>query len=102
LSKVPVYDTDHGRKIVQQMVSLAALTREGFAAGDLSTVMSPRTVITWAENTVIFEDDAAFAFRVSFLNKCDESERSIVAEYYQRVFGVELPESSAASRPPTS
>ena len=84
------------------MVSLAALTRDGFAAGDLSTVMSPRTVITWAENTVIFDDDIAFSFRVTFLNKCDESERSIVAEYYQRVFGVELPESAAAPREPTA
>jgi len=101
ISKVPVYETESGRKLVQQMVSLAALTREGFAAGDLSTVMSPRTVITWAENTVIFDDDIAFAFRVTFLNKCDESERSIVAEYYQRVFGVELPESATTPREPT-
>ncbi len=89
-AKVPVYDDDDGRKIVNQMVSLASLTREGFAAGDLSTVMSPRTVITWAENTVIFNDDLAFAFRVTFLNKCEESERPIVSEYYQRVFGTEL------------
>ena len=95
LAKVPAYDNEQGTKIVQQMVSLAALTREGFAAGDLSTVMSPRTVITWAENAVIFADDIAFAFRVTFLNKCEESERSIVAEYYQRVFGTELPESAA-------
>ena len=102
IAKVPVYDNEPGRKIVQQMVSLAALTRDGFAAGDLSTVMSPRTVITWAENTIIFDDDIAFAFRVTFLNKCDESERSIVAEYYQRVFGVELPESAATPRDSTA
>ncbi len=102
IAKVPVFDTEPGRKLVQQMVSLAALTREGFAAGDLSTVMSPRTVITWAENMVIFDDDIAFSFRVTFLNKCDESERSIVAEYYQRVFGVELRESAATPREPTA
>jgi len=94
-AKVPVYDDEDGQKIVQQMVSLAGLTREGFSAGDLSTVMSPRTVITWAENTVIFNDDLAFAFRVTFLNKCEESERPIVAEYYQRVFGTELSDSTA-------
>ena len=90
VAKVPVYDDDDGKKVIQQMVALAGLTREGFAAGDLSTVMSPRTVITWAENTVIFEDDLEFAFRVTFLNKCEEAERPIVAEYYQRVFGTEL------------
>ena len=73
---------------------LADLTRNGFMAGDISTVMSPRTVITWAENAEIF-GDLGFAFRLTFLNKCDEAERSIVAEYYQRCFGVELPESAA-------
>ena len=97
LSKVPVYDNEAGRKAVQQMVALAGLTREGFAGGDLSTVMSPRTVITWAENSVIFDDDIPFAFRLTFLNKCEESERAVVAEYYQRVFGTELPESSAST-----
>jgi cobaltochelatase CobS len=61
--------------------------------GDISTVMSPRTVITWAQNTVIFKGDVGFAFRLSFLNKCDETERMLVAEYYQRVFGKDLPES---------
>jgi cobaltochelatase CobS len=74
------------------MVSLADLTRSGFVNGDISTVMSPRTVITWAENTEIFSD-IAFAFRVTFLNKCDEIERPIIAEYYQRCFGSELSES---------
>ena len=75
---------------VEAMVALADLTRAGFIAGDISTVMSPRTVITWAENTRIF-GDIGFAFRLTFLNKCDEAERSTVAEYYQRCFNEELP-----------
>ena len=74
------------------MVKVADLTRQGFVAGDISTVMSPRTVISWAQNTLIF-DDVGFAFRLTFLNKCDEAERAVVAEYYQRVFGKDLPES---------
>jgi cobaltochelatase CobS len=74
------------------MVKVADFTRQGFIAGDISTVMSPRTVISWAQNALIF-DDVGFAFRLTFLNKCDESERSLVAEYYQRVFGKDLPES---------
>jgi cobaltochelatase CobS len=98
LAKVPDYDTDEGRKTVSAMVTLANLTRRGFAAGDISTVMSPRTVITWAENAEIFED-LGFAFRLTFLQKCDELERAAVAEYYQRCFGEELPE-SAANPPP--
>jgi cobaltochelatase CobS len=77
------------QELAKQMVTMADLTREGFQAGDLSTVMSPRTVISWAENADIF-GDRDMAFRLSFLNKCDEDERSIIAEYYQRVFGVEL------------
>jgi len=77
---------------VGKMISVAELTRQGFVNGDISTVMSPRTVITWAQNTAIFKD-IGFAFRLSFLNKCDETERVMVAEYYQRVFGTELPES---------
>jgi cobaltochelatase CobS len=79
------------RELISAMVRLADLTRQGFMAGDISTVMSPRTVITWAENRAIF-GDIAFAFRVTFLNKCDELERPIIAEYYQRCFGTELPE----------
>jgi cobaltochelatase CobS len=75
------------------MVRVADLTRNAFIAGDLSTVMSPRTVITWAENAEIFSD-IGFAFRVTFLNKCDELERTLVAEFYQRCFGVELKESA--------
>ena len=74
------------------MVSLAELTRNGFIAGDLSTVMSPRTVITWAENFNIIED-LDLAFKMTFLNKCDEVEKNIIAEYYQRCFGEDLPES---------
>ncbi len=81
-----------GEKLVADMVKVADLTRQGFVNGDISTVMSPRTVITWAQNTAIFKDPG-FAFRLSFLNKCDETERMLVAEYYQRVFGTELPES---------
>ena len=93
LSKVPSYDTAEGRKTVATMVAMAELTRAGFMAGDISTVMSPRTVITWAENAKIF-DDLAVGFRLTFLNKCDEVERATVAEYYQRCFGEELPESA--------
>ena len=93
LAKTPTYDTPEGRKIVSNMVNLADLTRAGFMNGDLSTVMSPRTVITWAENASIF-DDIGFAFRLTFLNKCDEVERTTVAEYYQRCIGEELPESA--------
>ena len=76
------------------MVRVADLTREAFMNGDLSTVMSPRTVLTWAENAEIF-DDLGFAFRLTFLNKCDELERGLVEEFYQRCMGEELPESTA-------
>ena len=91
LSKSPSYDTKAGRDTISAMVALADLTRNGFMAGDISTVMSPRTVITWAENAVIF-NDIGFAFRLTFLNKCDEVERPTVSEYYQRCFGTELGE----------
>jgi cobaltochelatase CobS len=93
LAKAKAYNSDEGRKTVGAMVRLADLTRSAFVNGDLSTVMSPRTVIIWAENAQIF-GDIGFAFRVSFLNKCDELERPVVAEFYQRCFGEELPESS--------
>jgi len=93
LSKAPHYRTKQGRDIVSKMVRVADLTRNAFVAGDLSTVMSPRTVITWAENAEIFSD-IGFAFRVTFLNKCDELERTLVAEFYQRCFGQELKESA--------
>ena len=93
-AKSPQYQqTKEGRDTVSRMVRLADLTRNAFQAGDLSTVMSPRTVITWAENAEIF-GDIGFAFRLTFLNKCDELERSLVAEFYQRCFGKELPESA--------
>ena len=82
-----IYD----KKILTQMINLANLTRVGLKNGDISTVMSPRTVITWGENTLIF-NDIDFAFKVTFLNKCDEAERGIIAEYYQRCLGKDLPE----------
>jgi cobaltochelatase CobS len=93
LAKAHHYRTQEGRDIVNRMVRLADLTRNAFANGDLSTVMSPRTVITWAENAEIF-GDIGFAFRVTFLNKCDELERPLVAEFYQRCFNTELAESA--------
>ncbi len=94
LAKAKAYQNEKGRKIVANMVRMADLTRSAFINGDLSTVMSPRTVITWAENAQIF-GDLGFAFRLTFLNKCDELERPVVAEFYQRVFGEDLPESAA-------
>ncbi|MBU3076973.1 cobaltochelatase subunit CobS [Sphingomonas quercus] len=94
LAKSGEYDKPDGQKLVANMVKVADLTRQGFVAGDISTVMSPRTVISWAQNALIF-GDVGFAFRLSFLNKCDEAERPLVAEYYQRVFGKDLPESVA-------
>jgi cobaltochelatase CobS len=93
LAKARPYRTAEGRDIVSKMVRVADLTRNAFMNGDISTVMSPRTVIIWAENAEIF-GDIGFAFRVTFLNKCDELERPIVAEFYQRCFGVELTESA--------
>ncbi|MGC6530898.1 MAG: cobaltochelatase subunit CobS [Candidatus Puniceispirillaceae bacterium] len=91
LAKQKDYQNPEGEKQIDQMVRMADLTRKGFLAGDLSTVMSPRTVLTWAENAKIF-NDITLAFRLSFLNKCDEIERPTLAEYYQRVFGIDLPE----------
>ena len=89
--------TQKDRELVNAMVRLADLTRQGFMAGDISTVMSPRTVITWAENKAIF-NDLAFAFRVTFLNKCDEAERATVGEYYQRCFNEEIPTGGFTTR----
>jgi cobaltochelatase CobS len=94
LSKLPGYNTAEGKKKVGAMVRVADLSRNAFINGDISTVMSPRTVLTWAENAEIF-GDVGFAFRVTFLNKCDELERATVAEFYQRCFGEDLPESAA-------
>jgi cobaltochelatase CobS len=94
LAKSPHYQKQKdGRDIVSKMVRVADLTRNAFMSDDLSTVMSPRSVITWAENAEIFQD-IGFAFRLTFLNKCDELERPLVAEFYQRSFGEELPESA--------
>jgi cobaltochelatase CobS len=93
-ARAPHFADDAGRRLVASMVAVADLTRKGFAAGDLSTLMSPRTVITWAENVEIFRDPAV-AFRLSFVNKCDDAERPIVAEYFQRCFDRELDESYA-------
>ena len=94
LAKSPHFGgSKEGRDTINKMVRVADLTRNAFMAGDLSTVMSPRTVITWSENANIFKD-IGFAFRLTFLNKCDELERTLVAEFYQRCFGQELPESS--------
>ena len=89
--------TDAGRRTVSNMVAVADLTRRGFINGDVSVVMSPRTVLTWAHNTEIF-DDLGFAFRLTFLNKCDELERPIVAEYYQRCMGQDLGDATAGIR----
>ncbi|EIM72376.1 hydrogenobyrinic acid a,c-diamide cobaltochelatase [Nitratireductor aquibiodomus RA22] len=88
------FQNEKGRETISRMVRVADLTRSAFMNGDLSTVMSPRTVIMWAENAEIF-GDVGFAFRLTFLNKCDELERALVAEFYQRAFGEELPESAA-------
>jgi cobaltochelatase CobS len=95
LSKAPTYKkTDKGQETIASMVRVADLTRTAFINGDISTVMSPRTVLTWAENAEIFAD-VGFAFRITFLNKCDELERPTVSEFYQRCFGEDLPESAA-------
>ncbi len=99
LSRCPEYRTEQGRLTVSAMVALAALTRRGFADGDLSTVMSPRTVVTWAENMTLFHD-IALAFRLTFLNRCDEDERALVAEYYQRCIGYDLPSDAAPAGAP--
>ncbi len=98
LAKVPAYDNEDGRRLIGAMVAVADLTRAGFMAGDISTVMSPRTVMTWAENAKIFNNDVAFAFRATFLNKCDEVERPVIAEYYQRCLGTDLFEAAPKQR----
>ena len=95
LAKSPSYDNAEGKDILASMVRVADMTRNAFIAGDISTVMSPRTVMNWAENARIFNGDLAQAFRLTFLNKCDELERPIISEFYQRAFGTDLPESAA-------
>jgi len=98
LAKSPSYQTAEGRRTINAMVRVADMTRNAFMNGDISTVMSPRTVITWAQNAEIFGGDIGLAFRMTFLNKCDELERGTVAEFYQRAFGQDLPESTARVR----
>ena len=92
LSKNKSLNNTKGKEIVSNMIKVASLTRKGFIAGDISTVMSPRTVLHWADNAEIFKD-TGYAFRVTFLNKCDQMEKNTIAEYYQRCFGEDLPES---------
>ena len=92
LSKNKKLDNSKGKEIISNMIKVASLTRKGFIAGDISTVMSPRTVLNWSNNAEIFKD-IGYAFRVTFLNKCDDAEKNIIAEYYQRCFGEDLPES---------
>ncbi|HYD44655.1 MAG TPA: cobaltochelatase subunit CobS [Phenylobacterium sp.] len=98
LAKAPAYNSAEGKRTIAAMVRVADMTRNAFMNGDISTVMSPRTVITWAQNAEIFGGDIAFAFRLTFLNKCDELERGTVAEFFQRAFGQDLPESTARVR----
>ena len=92
LAKNKNFNNPKGKEKISNMIKVASLTRKGFIAGDISTLMSPRTVLHWAENIEIFKD-TGYAFRVTFLNRCDEIEKNIIAEYYQRCFGVDLPES---------
>ena len=92
LAKNKNFNNPKGKEKISNMIKVASLTRKGFIAGDISTLMSPRTVLHWAENTQIFKD-IGYAFRVTFLNRCDEIEKNIIAEYYQRCFGEDLPES---------
>jgi len=93
LAKNKKFNNKEGKEVLSNMIKVASLTRKGFINGDISTVMSPRTVLHWAENTSIFKDHG-YSFRVTFLNKCDELEKKIISEYYQRCFGEDLPESS--------
>ena len=93
LAKNKSFNNKEGKEVLSNMIKVADLTRKGFINGDISTVMSPRTVMHWAENTSIFSDKG-YAFRITFLNKCDELEKKIISEYYQRCFGEDLPESS--------
>jgi len=92
LGKNKNFNNTKGKEKVANMIKVASLTRKGFIAGDISTVMSPRTVLNWSNNAEIFKD-IGYAFRVTFLNKCDDAEKSIISEYYQRCFGEDLPES---------
>jgi cobaltochelatase CobS len=93
LTKNKSFNSKEGKEKISNMIKVADLTRKGFINGDISTVMSPRTILHWAENTQIFSDHG-YAFRLTFLNKCDDTEKKIISEYYQRCFGEDLPESS--------
>ena len=93
-AKAPEWATADGKRAIAAMVRVADMTRNAFMNGDISTVMSPRTVITWAQNATIFNGDLGLAFRLTFLNKCDELERPTIAEFYQRAFGEDLPEAA--------
>ena len=94
LAKVPAFNTKEKEEIIELMIKVADLTRKGMANGDISTVMSPRTVLTWAQNAEIFDHNYSLSFNLTFLNKCDESEKQIISEYYQRCFGDELSSST--------
>ena len=98
LAKNKSYNNSKGKEEIANMIKVASLTRKGFVSGDISTVMSPRTVMHWAENNLIFKD-LRYSFRVTFLNKCDEVEKNIIAEYYQRCFGEDLPEAVINKQP---
>ena len=98
LAKNKSYNNSKGKEEIANMIKVASLTRKGFVSGDISTVMSPRTVMHWAENNLIFKD-LGYSFRVTFLNKCDEVEKNIIAEYYQRCFGDDLPEAVINKQP---
>ena len=98
LAKNPSYDNPQGKRLIAAMVRTADMTRNAFMNGDISTVMSPRTVITWAQNAEIFGGDIALGFRLTFLNKCDELERPTVAEFFQRAFGSDLPEAATRTK----
>ncbi len=96
LSKMKKLNSKNGKDIIKSMVATADLSRSGFMNGDISTVMSPRTVLTWAENYLIF-NDIEYAFKLSFLNRCDEIERPIIEEYFQRSFGIDISDAKVAN-----
>ena len=96
IKKIKELDNEEGKEIIKNMVNTADLSRSGFINGDISTVMSPRTIITWAENYLIFKD-IEYAFKLSFLNRCDELERPVIEEYYQRSFGIDITDAKVAN-----
>ena len=96
IKKIKKLNNREGKEIVKNMVNTADLSRSGFMNGDISTVMSPRTVITWAQNYLIF-NDIEYSFKLSFLNRCDELERPVIEEYYQRSFGIDIADAKVAN-----